>query len=447
MSLDFGKLLASGCLAITAGAIAHSSHQPIPNVVNNAGDVEISYEQPYAGIGKLSSLACVAGSGYFLSAALRGEKLGDTSIFQQTPQNQSVAANRSQSQQVVTTQAIPLVFQKTATEPATQKTVAWTEDKPTKAPEITEPAKPLNIFDRVLDFRNRMLLIPAATGAGKTTLLLLLIKFFHQKTGGNIEIYGSSCKLSPWMGLEEETAKDGHDRILYISPAQPKTILHLVERFKWLRDILIARQGQRKQLEAANKPYQPHRVIIVCEEWNSTLAVAEEYDRICKNEGLKSDIFGELTGLFNYFLNSGREDEFALWVFAQDHQVQNIHVNTGFRKNLGNLVLFTLGSMETLEDALLGRSPLIVASKAKQLMELCEGIAKKNPNTFYVYSNLFGHEILPVPFDDQIKRHRMFGSGKFVGTETVPKTFQDKSNVVEMKKRDVDDLEKDFWEA
>jgi energy-coupling factor transporter ATP-binding protein EcfA2 len=442
MSLDLTKLLASGCLAITAGAIAHSSHQPIPNVINNAGDVEISYEQPYAGIGKLSSLACVVGSGYFLSAALRSQKLNSDGVGEASGREVLVSPRASlvveSDESIRASKDQPEVVDRRSSEFAAIKTPLLAHQK-TGFQESAQPkqvieqtAKLPNIFDRVFNFRNRMLLIPAATGAGKTTLLLLLIKFFHQKTDGNVEFYGSSSKLSPWMGLEDETAEDGYDRILYVNPAKPETILHLVTRFKWLRDILIARQGQRKQLEAANKPYQPQRVIIVCEEWNSTLAVAEDYDRICKNEGLKSDVFGELTGLFNYFLNSGREDEFALWVFAQDHQVQNIHVNTGFRKNLGNLVPFTLGSMETLEDALLGRSPLIVASKAKQLMELCEGIAKKNPNTFYVYSNLFGHEILLVPFDDQIKRHRMFG----------------KNNVVEMKtKRDMDDLEKDLWEA
>jgi hypothetical protein len=285
---------------------------------------------------------------------------------------------------------------------------------------VSVPEKP-SLFDRVWNHRKRHLLIPAETGAGKTTLLLGLLKYFWEQSGETVEIYASTVKPSPCLGLEFETAPDGLPKVINLNVTDPATVETLIHRLRWLQKRLQKRQNQRAEAEAANKPYTPTRIIIVADEWNSTLGLAARFDKILAREfsiakAEKAEVLpqppyavDELKSLMESILLMGREDECAEWVFGQDHQVQNAGFNTGYRKSFGVLVPFRKGATQSLEDALIGRSPVLPFQIGKQILEQANKEIEANPDGAFVYSNLNGHEILEVPYMPNIKREKLNG--------------------------------------
>lgn len=279
-----------------------------------------------------------------------------------------------------------------------------------------------NLFSRVWHHRKRHLLIPAETGAGKTTLLLGLLKYFHQQSKGTVEIYGSTAKPSPWMGLEFEKAPDNRPRIINLEITNPRSIELLLARLRWIQKRMQQRQQKRAKAEAENKPYSPNRVVMVFDEWNTTLAIARRFDKILQRElnAAKAEkkaasvqapyAEDELKSLTESILLMGREDECAIWVFGQDHQVQNAGFNTGYQKSFGVIVPFRKGTTQALEQALIGRSPVLPMAVGKTVLEQGYEQLNSNPNSTLVYSNLNGHEILECPYLPNIKREKLNGA-------------------------------------
>jgi hypothetical protein len=331
--------------------------------------------------------------------------------------------NKEEAQAQAATASLPSQQSSSQSAIATS-TQQWDEDpeieldeKSTQQEEKPKTQAPIaaSLFDRMYSNHKRHLLIPAETGAGKTTLLLGAIEYGHSLFDGQIEFFGSTAKRSPYLGLEDQVAEDGKSRIIFIDPTEPSTIQPLLDRLRWLRKRLGKRGELREAAEKQGKTCNFKRNIIVLDEWNETLEVAKEFDRqynlsIEKGEP-RSDAHGDLLGFINSFARTGREDEMAIWAFAQDHQVQNAGINTGYRKNFAILVPAKYGSMMGLEDALTGRSPIVSSvAKGREILVRAESVAKANPKVAIAYSNIEGHEILAVPYLPDIKRKRIFSA-------------------------------------
>ena len=302
--------------------------------------------------------------------------------------------------------------------------------------EFEPPAEPtdsikVNLYDRCWHHRKRHLLIPAETGGGKTTFLLGLIKNFWVRSQQSCEVYGSTAKESPWLGLEADQSADSKPRIINVLVTNPASIEPLIERLRWVLKRLTLRQAQRAKAETSGQPYNPTRILVILDEWNITLAIAKRYDQfltrqIAEARAEKASVSGlkapyaqqELIALVESILLLGREDEVAVFLFGQDHQVQNAAINTGYQKSFGILVPFRQGAMQAVEQALTGRSPVTPSGIGKATLIKAYAAIEAQPEATFVYSNLNGHEIIEVPHLPGIKRERVF-NGPATTSESV----------------------------
>lgn len=423
-------LVAAGGLVVTGIAIAHVTHQSIPDTIQDSpGAIKIQYSQSNPGLGKLLSLSCAIGVAVCVKVGLsQGTPVASTPIAATpsfTPVQSAIVPQQiTNNQQLTTNIQQPVEYDEDPEiDPSSLPSYTNTlEEDPMlihrlgKSPNVHTKTE-VNLFDRMYSNHKRHIMIPAETGAGKTTILLGAIKSFYEATDGNVEFFGSTAKPSPCLGLETQKAADGRPRIINLRIDDPDSILLLIYRLEWLQQRLSKRQDQRTECEATGKPYHPKRNIIFLDEWNQTVALAAEYDRVHRNDidpeterPCKPDMKGKLIALINTFLMMGREDEMAIWLFTQDHQVQNCHINTGNRKNLGILVPGMLGNMLGIEQALIDKTAIVASGKGKELLSEAEKLAASNPDRGIVYSNINGHELLVVPYLPNIKRERLFGT-------------------------------------
>jgi len=408
-------LIAAGAIGISGMFIARATHENLADRVSGEqpGTVELSYYQPAPGLGKLISLGCAIGMAGCLWKGLEPQsETQQVSNFQSSSlQPSTFNLQQQQTHYLPTAPAAPQQFDcepeidfdvEPQSQPVAQKTTSATQQ--TQAP---------NIFDRIYNNIKRHIFIPSETGGGKTTLLLGAIEYIHNLTGGTAEFYGSTAKETPWLGLEYQKGKDGQPQIINLDQTVPSTITGLLSRLHWLQKRLQARQKERTKAEQEGRKVNFNRVYVILDEWLITLAIAKEYDRICNlskdRQAPRSDTFNELVALIESFVLLGREDEICLWLFGQDHQVQNAEINTGYRKNFGFVVPARAGGMLGLEDALTGKSPITTPTKGKEIFKEAETLVAQNPDTGICYSNIYGHELLIVPYLPDIKRKRIFG--------------------------------------
>jgi hypothetical protein len=297
------------------------------------------------------------------------------------------------------------------------------ETEPVKQIEQTEPVKPMVsdpanvLYDRMWNGRKRHLLIPAETGAGKTSLFLGAVKFFNEKDP-RTEFLISTCKPGPFLGLEEKTASDGQ-KVVEMKLDDTQTIERLIQRLDAVRHELVKRQELRSSCEKSGREYNPSRLIVVIDEWNTALIIAEQYTKKMKfqwssmsaeeKQGIElHDYLQELKDHIVSILVLGREDEVAIWLMGQDHQVQNAGINTGLMKNFGIVVPVRMEAQQAAEDALTGRSPVLPLSTGKKILAELRETLQASPENSFAYLNIRGHEILPVPYLPNIKRDRCF---------------------------------------
>lgn len=414
--------VACASLALSSSSQANSYQASIDTDLHKQnGNLQIAWIKPPDGaLGSLVSLTAIVGSAFSLYKVL------DEPTLEAEPQGNAAAksmakpkaepADRVESDDDEVDEVAEVQADTQPTQPAVEPTPAAT-------PSFNENV--CRLFELVWNHRKRHLLIPAETGAGKTTLLLGLLKYFWDKSGQTVEIYGSTTKPSPWMGLEDEIAPDGLSRIINLDITKPRQIEQLIKRLRWLLGRMQERQLIRAEAEATGKPYAPTRILLIPDEWNSTLALALRYDKLLRKElaEAKAQARGnpsvelpqapyahdELKSLMECLLLLGREDECAEWVWGQDHQVQNSGFNTGYQKNFGIIVPFRKGATQAVEQALIGRSPVVPSQIGKQILQQAYAAVEQNPKATFVYSNLDGHEILEVPEMPTIKRDKLNG--------------------------------------
>lgn len=304
-----------------------------------------------------------------------------------------------------------------------------------------QPAVQNNLlFERIRNHKKKHLMIPAETGSGKTSMLLGVVDYLL-KVEPNTEFYFSTAKPGPFLGFEEKRAEDGQYHVIDLDMSNPSSVEGLIRRLNWLTKKMVARQKQRKKAEQSGAAYNPSRIVVVLDEWLATLELAKQYyDEIIRewqsekpaDRGVKPpNTEKELLRLVNNIGIMGREDNLCIWLFGQDHQVQNAGINSGLRKNFGIVVPFTMGCLETLEQALIGTAPIPPHAIGKQLYADAMVKLKAQPETRLVYSNLYGHELIPVPSLPDIKRKRLYSPKK---VESIPKPWQ----VIALKKEGKD---------
>lgn len=406
-------LIAAGAIGISGLFVARSTHENLADRVSGEqpGTVELSYYQPAPGLGKLVSLGCAIGVAGCLWKGLEPQSgTVQSSNFQ--PSNlQPVTYNLPvQQHHYLPTVSAPVQFD---VEPEFDSDYVDNVASPQPADQQTAKPQAPNIFDRIYNNHKRHIFIPSETGGGKTTLLLGAIEYIHNLTNGTAEFYGSTAKETPWLGLEHQKAKDGQPLILTLDRTVPSTIENVLNRLRWMQKRLKSRQGERTKAEQEGRKVNFNRIYLILDEWLQTLAIAKEYDRVCNlskdKETPRSDTYNELIALVESFLLLGREDEVCIWLFGQDHQVQNAKINTGLRKNFGFIVPAREGGMLGLEDALTGRSAITTPTKGAEIFKEAEVLVGQNPDTGICYSNIYGHELLIVPYLPDIKRKRIFG--------------------------------------
>jgi hypothetical protein len=420
-------LIAAGAIGISGLFVAGATHENLADRVSGEqpGTVELSYYQPAPGLGKLISLGCAIGVAGCLWKGLEPQaqthqvsnfQPSVPSVFNHLPHQQAHYLSTAPVTEPAAPQQFdyePDISYDTEPQAVTQKST------PTTTQQVQAP----NIFDRIYNNHKRHIFIPSETGGGKTTLLLGAIEYIHNLTSGTAEFYGSTAKETPWLGLEYQNAQDGQLRVLTLDRTVPSTIEGLINRLRWLQKRLKARQGKRTKAEQEGRKVNFNRVYLVLDEWLQTLAIAKEYDRVCnlskEKDAPRSDTYNELIALIESFLLLGREDEICIWLFGQDHQVQNAKVNTGLRKNFGFVVPARSGGMLGLEDALTGRSSIATPTKGAEIFKEAEALVAQHPDTGICYSNIYGHELLIVPYLPDIKRKRIFGESPKEGKSKV----------------------------
>jgi len=413
--------LTATATATTGLVIAYATHKNVPDTIDTLakpGKVVVEYRQAAPGLGKVLSFFCASATAVSLWIAFRDDRTEElSSVFRSKKERRSVLSEVEAMADSAYEYESRRGYSDSEHDRASfgehdrasfydaEPEIDVNEDKQTAKQTATTQTE--DAFFKTLFFHTRRhLLIPCATGSGKTTLLLGAIKWAVNYFGQNgIEFFVSTTKKGSFLGLEKLKASDGRSHVLFVDPENPETILPLYERLRWLRKRLIARGEQRMALEEEGREYRPKPVIVVLDEWNECLDVAKRYDR--KSEQ-KSCLFDELREVLNSVVRTGREDGIVAWVLAQDHQVQNCGINTGYTKNLGLLVPFRKdGDTGSIEDVFVGQRPL-VRGNGREMLAKALKLANDNPQKTFAYSNLCGHAFLEVPYLPDIKRQRIF---------------------------------------
>lgn len=422
-------LLSAGAIALSGYVCSSYAHENVAQRVNgdSPGRIAIVYSQRAPGLGKVASLGCAVGVGFCLWKGMQEESV----VGVAPANNQQPVLPVGQQAKIFAPPAVAPAAHQYSDEPEIEGDEVVPVSVPAQATPVAltpATASTPDIFDRIYNNHKRHIFIPSETGGGKTTLLLGAMEYIWNLTHKNCEFYGSTSKKTAWLGLEQLKAPDGLGHVITLSPEEPDTVQLLIQRLRWLRKKMVARQNERTKLEQQGKKANFRRVYIILDEWLETLSIAKEYDRAYNltksKDDSKSDVLGELKSLVNSFVLCGREDEFCIWLFGQDHQVQNASINTGYRKNFGFIVPARVGGMQGLEEALTGRSPITTPAQGQKLFTEAEQLVLANPETGICYSNIFGHELLVVPYLPDIKRKRIFAEASSAKSKVLqfPKT-------------------------
>jgi|GEM_PF-3910960 len=407
--MRWGWIVAGSSLLLFSIGVGKWGHEykavPYNEVTAQTAILTVAYEQPNAVAGKMGSAILALGAIACFKAGTGKDRQGNRILpnpIAPTPVPHPVA-----TPQVVSRSPFP--------SPAASKSTSVQYDSeelvvPALPQQVAQPQpekRQVSIFDRVLTHRKKHLLIPCETGSGKTTFELGLIDFCREHWGDKAEFYHSTAKPQSTLGLEDVQAADCRPHSFLVSRENPESIVWLRDRLAWLNRRLTQRGETRQQAERDGRKFTPPPIRIIIDEWQKTMLVAETYDR--KNG---TDIENEIIDLIVDFAVSGREDDIALWIFGQDHQVQNLHkrLNKGIQKQFGLIVLGIQGNLGSISDALYGRSPLLNRKETKdEVWKQVQVLASANPKRGVCYSNLYSHEVLEVPYLPDIKRKRIWG--------------------------------------
>jgi hypothetical protein len=435
------KLVCALCLALSSGAISIGTHQPIADVRSNGGDIRVEYSMPYAGWGKLLSFSFVIGSGVFLSLGLKPNNafLLNPAICEKTT-NRVIKAVKNNAPPNSNSTTEILIEQSNMTQESVLEQIDLEGSQLLEPPlnqeksvkEQTDAKPKLSFFELLRTHKKKHTFFPCETGVGKTTALLGAIKHIHEEDKSAIFL-GSTAKPTAWGGLEKiKWEEDGKSCVLNISNKDFYSIEMLRDRLVAANIVMERRQLQRQAAEQRGEECHFPPIYLILDEWLRTLNIAENYDQVQNQEKAPGDpssnIQGEIIRIINDFVFAGREDNVIVWLFGQDHQCQNSKINTGSWKNFGFVILAVPGYLTSIQDALYGRSPIIQGAKLKEQIwkEVIEFEGQAETSGSFAYTNLVGHQVLPLPYLPDIKKERIFlNPSNVVGFSRKEETFDD----------------------
>ncbi len=221
------------------------------------------------------------------------------------------------------------------------------------------------------------------TGSGKTTVMLAAIAGICQATNGGADFFCGSGKASVWMGLEQQTAKDGMPRVINVSLSKPESIEPLLQRLRKAVAIQEVRENVRIQKTIKGEKVNPRPLYFVLDEWLIILKVAKK----CSKQA-----YVELIDLVECLIFKGRQDKCYIWLFAQGHQCGSLHLDKDCRRNLGVIALGGGGNFESVAAAI-GDSDLVenVGDRGRLQSEYQSLIADGIERIYY--SSIGGHKV------------------------------------------------------
>lgn len=225
---------------------------------------------------------------------------------------------------------------------------------------------------------SKHMMIVAQSGAGKTTTLARLIHLINSATSGKSEFFVSSVKTEIIFDLDQRKGSDGLPSVIGIFNRDNITVLY--QRIKNVCEILRQRdefaQDSKKRGETIN--FSP--LFLVMDEWQSSLSLIRNYD---------SKLADEIEVMVASIILLGREYNVILWVFSQDHQVQNLGAkvfNSGMKNNLLLCVLGSPTSRKSIKAALSGKFAIVDSEIGSLLLAKANSLMDKKRYVAYISS-------------------------------------------------------------
>lgn len=222
------------------------------------------------------------------------------------------------------------------------------------------------------------------TGSGKTRTFFNAIAYISSVTNNGVRWFCASGKMSLWMGLEQQKAEDGQDRVLNVSLSNPSTIEPLLERLRWAVAIQEAREKERIKKKQAGLTPNPRPFYFVIDEWLIVLKVA-------KKRGDKA--YQELINLVECLIFKGREDKCYVWLLAQGHQCGSLHLDKDLRRNLGVIALGGAGNYQSITAAISDGDLIEDSTDRDRLRLQYQHLVSEDPQGRIYYSSIGGHKV------------------------------------------------------
>jgi energy-coupling factor transporter ATP-binding protein EcfA2 len=205
---------------------------------------------------------------------------------------------------------------------------------------------------------SKHLMVVSQSGSGKTTTLARLIKSIWDHTKGEGEFLISSVKSECIYHFDTIQGLDGLPCV--ISIFNEKNIPVLYQRIKNVLTILNSRDEHAYKAKKEGKTLSFSPVFLVMDEWQTTMSIIRSHD---------TKIADEIEKMVSQIILLGREYSVILWVFSQNHQVQNLGktFNSGMQVNLGTFILGSSPSKDSLELALDSKYAIVDGSIGKPL--------------------------------------------------------------------------------
>lgn len=239
------------------------------------------------------------------------------------------------------------------------------------------------------------------TGSGKTAVMLAAIMHKNQLTDSEVRWFCASGKMSLWMGLEQQIAEDNLPRVINVSLSNPSSIEYLLQRLQWAIFIQESREKTRIQKQLQGVKVNPRPFYFIIDEWLIVLQVALRHS---------SYAYKELISLVEALIFKGRQDKCFLWLWAQGHQVQTLHLSTDVRRNLGVLALGGSGNNESVAAAITD-SDLISDGGDRQRLKLqYQQLLLEDPTGRIFYTSLGGHKVERMMQLPDMEAQRLFAS-------------------------------------
>ncbi|HEY9907719.1 MAG TPA: NlpC/P60 family protein, partial [Thermosynechococcaceae cyanobacterium] len=248
---------------------------------------------------------------------------------------------------------------------------------------VSTSTTPATLLDRIAAYDGH-LVYASRTGSGKTQLLLAALAHKTERTKGAIEWLCATGKASVWMGLEHQVGRDEQPRVLTASLSQPESIEPVLKRLRFAVRTQEEREKIRIERTQQGKPHKFKPIYIVLDEWLILLKVGKRHSSKARQE---------LIDLAETIILKGRQDRVFLWLAAQGHHCQTLHIDGDLRSNLGVIALGGQGNYQSVTSAVTDPYLIEVASERRSLEADYQSLTAEEPDGRIFYTSIGGHQL------------------------------------------------------